>query len=990
MSSNANTSEKQDEVIIGARALGDQIYKIMPTYALLLEQLQEIRSTAANQTGKNKSWRNELNKQDFNNTVGIFGPRGTGKSSALYTLRDKLSEDKYNILLPLIEPDNFGDNTKIIGSIVGFLCEEGKKLLHILKNETDVPDNLGSYFNNGTLVPNNPLKQIIDETIEYHLYTERQYRDIIGQNYADLATHIRKSERLLIPDIEFRKKLMILIDTIIDVKKSLIIKNDNLRVEHPHPVTLIYIFIDDIDLKTSKTRELMDALLQYTNHPHIITVLSGDYEILTESLTLALLQDEPLKELGLGAHDSLKVLERVNDGEQGANQKQENFTILKRKTGLAHEYLKKIIPPARRHQLVKWNEKTIPNFAFGNETLLDQLVKLLGEWSIFSYKDKVENASEVISKAIKKSYVIFDERPRGIVNAYYHLNQLLKAQRDEESNKAEKHFQLVKAFVDTLILSNMKLLPQQEFIYEKFLLWGSDAKSSSIQYNALNELENRVEIETEREDLRIALYVISEIVISLLPEVTQDQASYFNLREQVMNDLLIQPEELKDKKALDISKQYLNQNQYSDYRLFFLVKALAVLAEPEVSALLAELISNTDLELYYKSRWASDDTQAKDEFVIRTIYTLLVQEDEMRAQRKLKGKNTEENSFSLLEELYHQAYYKQGDIKSDLANYSINLLESLCTETAEVVTAERQFKLLMDEWDTALCKAQDELEQIKEESKRKDCYNEIMALQIKRSLFLNSLISIKNTEKINFKFEKRSSEIGNMLNIINSEREKTGDLSKVPDAVYSTLENRMKSFAKNIRLEFTKNNEQMVVELDEIDREEKKNFLDNFSGKSHTRYDEAKVAFLQLISNKDKLTFNQYSSSLRIIEKLSQNNRVYYGRKEATAILPKLRNAAKISIQGFSALQMVTIQQYAKYVGSNQTETKMDAYESAKRFIQKKLHDANDQFQLGTLANTKVYNLELKDLDSDQLSEQEKLQLRNYREIWGNSGDFNR
>lgn len=650
MTLNTNTSENQEEVILGARALGEQVYKIMPTYDLLLEQLQEIRSTAAKQALKKQNRCGGNDKQDFNNTVGIFGPRGTGKSSALYTLRNYLSKDMMNILLPLIEPDNFGENTKIIGSIVGLLCEEGNKLirslkkLHILKNdERDVPPDLSSYFYNGTLKPNNPLKQIIDETIEYHLYTERHYRDMLGQNFADLATHIRKSERLLIPDIEFKKKLMILIDTIIDVKKKLMTlevnnKKDRATEECQSPVPLIYIFIDDIDLKTSKTRELMDALLQYTNHPNIITVLSGDYEILTESLTLALLQDEPLKELGLGAQDSLKVSAKDSEIE---SDKEGKLTILKRKTDLAHEYLKKIIPPARRHQLVKWNENTIPFFAFGEETLLEQLSRLFGKWSIFSYQDK--EANETINKPIKRSYVIFDEKPRGIVNAYYHLNQLIKAKQNGEEIDVDKYFHLVKAFIDTLILSNTKLLPHQEFIFGKYLLWGSEAKSSSIQYDVLNEINNPYEIDKDFENLRVTLYVIGELVTNLLPKVTHDQVHYLNWRKDVMDQLLNQPIDIKRKSDQYIDQEYLKHNQYSDYRLFFLVETLAVFANPEISALISELIYNIDLNLYYKNRWTSEDTQVKDEYVISVIYSLLLQEEAMLSYRMQEGKNSEKN-----------------------------------------------------------------------------------------------------------------------------------------------------------------------------------------------------------------------------------------------------------------------------------------------------------------------------------------------------------
>ncbi|SDD54726.1 hypothetical protein SAMN05428987_5235 [Paenibacillus sp. CF095] len=989
MSSNANTSEKQDEVIIGARALGDQIYKIMPTYDLLLEQLKETRLIAEKQYDKSQHQRSGLNKQDFNNTVGIFGPRGTGKSSALYTLRDELSDDKLNILLPLIEPDNFGENTKIIGSIVGLLCEEGRKLLHLLKYESDVTDSIGAYFNNGILKPNNPLRQIIDETIEYHLYTERQYRDILGQNYADFATHIRKSERLLIPDIEFKKKLMILIDTIVNLKKLLaskekISKNGTLKADSISGVPLIYIFIDDIDLKTSKTRELMDALLQYTNHPNIITVLSGDYEILTESLTLALLQDEPLQELGLGAYDSLKLIEREigvtrdEDLETRSAEKKETFTILKRKTGLAHEYLKKIIPPARRHQLVKWNEKTIPNFGFGDETLLDQLVKLLGEWSIFSYKEIDKKKREATRKAIYRSYLIFDERPRGIVNAYYHLNQLLKAKQDEKPNELEKHFQLVKAFIDTLILSNSKLLPQQEFIYEKFLLWGSEAKSSSIQYAVLNELDGRIGLAKELEFYRISLYVISEIVRNLLPDVMYDHAGYFNWRRRVMNDLLNKPSDLKKISEKNIKDKYLIRNQYSDYRLFFLVETLSVLAKPEISALLAELISNTELKLYYKSRWNSDDAQAQDEFVIQTIHELLIQEEELRKQRQLSGDNREDKSFTLLEEIYHQAYFNENDDKSDLANFSINLIESLCAETAEVVTAERQFKLMMNEWDIALEEAKKQVE------KGPDQWIAYMKLQIKRSLFLNSIISIKNKENIEYKFDDKSTHIGHTLSIINTETEKSGDSSKVPDAVYSTLENRMKNFAKDLLMRFT--DKEMYVDLDQLDANAKNDFLKEYSGISYTRYDQAKGA-LRAISNTVNLTFDLYWYVLRTIEELSQNNRVYYGRQEAALFLPILRNASMFPIDAFTDLEMATIQQYAKYIGTNHNEAQLDTYENAKKFIHSKLNEAHKQLQLRTLADIKGYNLELRDLDSDQLSENEKMELRNDYDLYLYSED---
>ncbi|AIQ52940.1 hypothetical protein [Paenibacillus sp. FSL R7-0331] len=984
MNSNTNISESQEEVILGARALGEQVYKIMPTYDLLLEQLKEIRSTAAKQAFKKQSRCYENDKQDFNNTVGIFGPRGTGKSSALYTLRNYLSKDTMNILLPLIEPDNFGENTKIIGSIVGLLCEEGKKLLkqlHLLKNEMNVPDDLSFYFNNGVLKPNNPLKQIIDETIEYHLYTEPQYRDMLGQNYADLATHIRKSERLLIPDIEFKKKLMILIDTIVHVKKALMThepsdKCDRGIDECKSQVALIYIFIDDIDLKTSKTRELMEALLQYTNHPHIVTVLSGDYEILTESLTLALLQDEPLKELGLGAYESLKVLDK--DSEQESD-KEGKLTILKRKTNLAHEYLKKIIPPASRHQLVKWNENTIPYFTFGNNTLLDQLTCVFGNWSLFSYQD--EEANKAINKPIKRSYIIFDEKPRGIVNAYYHLNQLIKAKQNGQANNPDKFFQLAKAFIDTLISSNTKLLLHQELVFGKFIIWGSEAKSSFIHYAMLHDLIYPYGMFKEIDDLKVALYVIGELVTYLLPRVNYDQIHYSIWRKEVMDQLLFKPNEIRGNSGQAIDERYLKYNQNSDYRLFFLVETLAIFAHTEISALLSELISNINLDLYYKSRWASEDAQAKDEYVIGVIHTLLLQEEMMLSFKRQERGNSGENALTIFDKLYYQAYSNQDDINSKLANFSLNLLDSLCAETAEVIIAERQFKLLMNEWDAVLDKKQNELKKPATNMEhQKNRLNEFIDLQIKRSLFLNSTIAIKNKAVVLKKSELKSTDIGYTLSVINGNKKNSGNSAKVPDAIYSTLENRMKKFAKDILIKFS--GDDKSVELKDIDDKEARIFMEAPAGINNTRFNYAKSAFEPIFYSRSHINFTTYSFGFRTIEKLSQNNKVYYGRPEAIAFLPKLKKASRFSDEEFSEQESYTIHQYAKYVGANEVETKMDAYENAKKFIQRKLHEAHNRFQSKTLADIKGYNLKLEDLEIEELAEQNNTKLRLHQILW--------
>lgn len=304
--------QTDEQVFIGARSLEKgQIYKIMPTYDSLLSHIEQIRDSAAssrNHTSKGK--------KDINNTIGIFGERGTGKTSALYTVEAHLLEEKrwkQNIVLPLIEPDNFGENTKIMGSIVGLLEKKATELLsQFEKNNASINPELKDFYNNCILKQHNELRQKIDELIEYHLYTENEYRKMLTQHYDDLAAHIKKSSRLLIPDIEFKKRLNACIDTLCVTQKQLY----ELEQE-----VLLFIFIDDIDLKTSKYRELVSSLLQYTDHPNVVTILSGDYDIFSESLTLMLLADEKLGNLGL----------TVDHQE----------SILVKKEILSHEYLKK-------------------------------------------------------------------------------------------------------------------------------------------------------------------------------------------------------------------------------------------------------------------------------------------------------------------------------------------------------------------------------------------------------------------------------------------------------------------------------------------------------------------------------------------------------------------------------------------------------------------------------------------------------------------------
>lgn len=487
-------AEQNENVFIGARVLGeDGVKLVLPTYDVLISQIEQMKSVARNSEKQNRNISRIMKyNREHNNTIAIFGKRGTGKTSAVYTLMDYLlnqndsNKKEKNIVLPIIEPDNFGDNTKIMGSIVGLIKNEVDEILTEIKSTGNKPE---QYFRNCIYVENNPLKQKMDELLEHHMYSDSEYRNIITHNYTDTATHIKKSSHLLIPDINLKHKFWDVIDEIVKIYKNELNKDED---------ATIFIFIDDIDLKTTKCKELIEAIIQFSSHPNVITILSGDYEILEEGVMLSLIGDENLREKGLDADFILKN----NEDEE------KEFKIRDRKLDLAENYLKKIIPPSRRHHVVDWNIYNIPSFSFGKTKLIDKIYEFYNGDNIFGFKDNESNISST-----KYPYIIFDNKPRGIINVYYNLSRIV--------NNDKKSFFDIKSLIDTIIDSSPELLKNKEKFYE-FINWGSNFKSTQINYDKL------IIKEDENSSLKESLsyFIIAEMLLYYENDISENGIYY--------------------------------------------------------------------------------------------------------------------------------------------------------------------------------------------------------------------------------------------------------------------------------------------------------------------------------------------------------------------------------------------------------------------------------------------------------------------------------
>jgi len=72
-------------IFIGARPLSkEEVKSIVPTYDALCDRIEDIRREA-----KNVDKKYITTNKKYNNTLALFGNRGTGKTSTMYTLIEK-------------------------------------------------------------------------------------------------------------------------------------------------------------------------------------------------------------------------------------------------------------------------------------------------------------------------------------------------------------------------------------------------------------------------------------------------------------------------------------------------------------------------------------------------------------------------------------------------------------------------------------------------------------------------------------------------------------------------------------------------------------------------------------------------------------------------------------------------------------------------------------------------------------------------------------
>ena len=468
---------------VGARTLtAKEVQAILPTYAEIKNQVKRMRDGAILPQEENI---NEfLQAPQRLNNIGIIGKRGAGKTSILKTLQKELKNNA-DIFLPIIVPENMADKSNIMATILGMFSNEVKEIERKLEQEgaKDKTQIYKGYFRDCRFVKENVLRKKYDEMIKQFCFIQEDYRSILISQYTTQTEYAKKSSELFNADNEFINKFKEFIHELLCISQKL--RNNRSEAENnkinDNEKPMIFIMIDDIDLSTSRCSEVVKVLLSYICQPNIVTFISGDLDTFEEALTIDFLrQDQAFN----AENAELEILD--------------SQSIKDRKRDLAYEYLKKVIPPAYRHNVKRWSLLERANFTMGEDqpTLRELLENISQEERAFFTFINEKGEEE----ALLPMYNLFDETSRGLNNVYSVLISMEKNDLGKFKDEDKKRL------IETIISSNPFFNGKRDII-NKYIIFDSVGKKIMLKYEQLDAYINqlkKIEIEEieEKEEIQ--------------------------------------------------------------------------------------------------------------------------------------------------------------------------------------------------------------------------------------------------------------------------------------------------------------------------------------------------------------------------------------------------------------------------------------------------------------------------------------------------------
>lgn len=534
-----------DYIEVGTRILTKQeIKNILPTYNNILKDIEIICKKSNEYKKFYKKSKNKMFIKDVfslpqtTNNISIIGSRGSGKTSIMKTLyKDLYDNRKKYFILQGIVPENMEDIVTLMSYFLGSLKDKVDEISQHNKN-------IG--LKDTCFIEKSKIEIEYDDLLEAFGYLQQKYQEIIVNTYTTTPSHIEITKKIFAANTNFIQKFHWFINSILD---SGLFEDDAVLIN----------FIDDIDLSTHRSMEVVKTLLTYFAHPRIITFISCDLETFEESLTLEFLRQEKIEDAAFLSVNFLQGIQKDNDDKN----------ILKRKNILAYEYLKKILPAKYRYRINEWNlqKRSIyfcDNYSAENElttgnknkTLLQYLLILSENNLLLDKYFSIDNEMPILP-----IFNIFDKTARGLSNVYGSLYTLINNYNIEDK---EQVYIYKKLFLENIVYSNHILNEYRDLIFYDILTLANTEEDCKVNFENIQTLYKNLEENNNTAKFNyFVIFTFLDFSCRLLNKNILNEESYKSAKNTAFVYLFDLPQ-LYDKNIKGISLFDLSINDTSD------------------------------------------------------------------------------------------------------------------------------------------------------------------------------------------------------------------------------------------------------------------------------------------------------------------------------------------------------------------------------------------------------------------------------------------
>lgn len=693
----------------GVKTLTDtQLRNGLPGYDLLKSKIETIRENAANLHNLDNSGFENLK---YDNILSIFGGRGAGKTSILFTLHHQLKSEmeqknKINIIMPLIMPELIDSSDNFIGWILASIEKNLNEIEGYIKDygvrgngsEYNSMCKKYNFFERCAFNEQNGLRKSFESLKK--AYYAKNYNSRRGDS--DYSADLELFSNVNTKSFDLIEKFTLYWNMLSESYKVLF-KDKNKSQTDQEP--LIFFLIDDADLKPQIINELIFGLPKFFSHPSVVVIISASQKILNYTVKNFMFQQITGKDFPL--MDLMNVEYKYNYKEKDNQEQSRKIKFHELRYGreydkiknLTNEILRKLFPVNNRFYLKKYDryeEKCSLKFEVDKDKTVnigDQFAQMLSifkndifelhklhmdnKGTILENKDEnfklLDKNNDSIPKMGCDFYLSFlGKYPRDIVGGYYAFIDLLKelkAVLEEFYTDCESggnKYKLGEAFsedfisqvhdvcmnfINSIITSNRNLKPfcrnSYELIYKRKMHW-------QLYVNYSKVLDVMCDPRFVRENVTTPNYFVE--MICLLNFVEQ-------LIVLVIPNRLVSHGYTEFRQLLKICEiQIIKQSDDLDnmFKQYYMFNSLNILQNFEKTKLESQ---EAFLDVTQRLKLANileGDTYFSDEIEHRKWYELLYEVMFFRFSNIMQIRKCGEHIFVLTEQLFVD--YKYNDL----------------------------------------------------------------------------------------------------------------------------------------------------------------------------------------------------------------------------------------------------------------------------------------------------------------------------------------